>query len=422
MIGLAQRNEVELLQRFHNRDNLAKAIDPATLLPGLRKAGRPMAECAIERVFARADGGFVMALHADRQPSIAEIPAGDAVAQFDDLLRRFRKERRRHHLKNPADPREFCLVPELNLIVRHAGLDEKIDGLDLLHTPDRLAKTFDGPRRARLLAHRLRRRCVIEVAGSDAPPLFLKLYKRGSSRPRHNAGLVRFLERTSFRENGTIRIPRIVQSFPELDGFAMAGAPGLPLNALQGTARLAGMALAGEALGRLHRLPLRLDVKFAADDEIDLLSRSVELAGDIFPGLRKGLNAALAHVAARLASRRRHPSCTVHRDFHERQIIVDGETCQLIDFDTACIGDPKLDVGNFLAHLDLAALQGSDDRAGPAEAFLEAYARAHHAPHRADVAAYRLATHLRLARIYAFSTQWSYLVPRLIDLTHGQSA
>jgi Ser/Thr protein kinase RdoA (MazF antagonist) len=54
-------------------------------------------------------------------------------------------------------------------------------------------------------------------------------------------------------------------------------------------------------------------------------------------------------------------------------VLVDGERLVLIDFDDAAMGEPALDVANFLAHLRLLALERR-----PAAVTVEAVAAAFH--------------------------------------------
>ncbi len=49
-----------------------------------------------------------------------------------------------------------------------------------------------------------------------------------------------------------------------------------------------------------------------------------------------------------------------HRDFHDKQVLIDGDRGTLIDLDLAAAGHPALDVGNILAHLRLRRLKGAD--------------------------------------------------------------
>ncbi|PSN10215.1 hypothetical protein C7271_26345, partial [filamentous cyanobacterium CCP5] len=41
----------------------------------------------------------------------------------------------------------------------------------------------------------------------------------------------------------------------------------------------------------------------------------------------------------------------IHRDFYPDQILVDHNRLWLVDLDLGCLGDPALDMGNFIAHM-----------------------------------------------------------------------
>jgi thiamine kinase-like enzyme len=66
----------------------------------------------------------------------------------------------------------------------------------------------------------------------------------------------------------------------------------------------------------------------------------------------------------------------IHRDFYGDQVLVDGDHIYLLDFDLYCHGDPSLDIGNFLAHIQEQSLRTLGDPyalAGVAEALEERY-------------------------------------------------
>ncbi len=72
------------------------------------------------------------------------------------------------------------------------------------------------------------------------------------------------------------------------------------------------------------------------------------------------------------------PLTMTHGDFHYHQVLVDGETISLVDFDEAGNGDPRVDVGNFIAHLRLLGVHNPEtaERWAHVEAaFLEGYRR-----------------------------------------------
>ena len=59
-----------------------------------------------------------------------------------------------------------------------------------------------------------------------------------------------------------------------------------------------------------------------------------------------------------------HP---IHRDFYHDQVIIDGSRVYLLDLDLFAMGDPALDMGNFIGHLDEYALR----KLGSADALAE---------------------------------------------------
>ena len=51
----------------------------------------------------------------------------------------------------------------------------------------------------------------------------------------------------------------------------------------------------------------------------------------------------------------------LHRDFYYSQLLFDGDAVTLIDFDLIALGDPAIDVANFVAHLHLMGLELAED-------------------------------------------------------------
>jgi streptomycin 6-kinase len=51
----------------------------------------------------------------------------------------------------------------------------------------------------------------------------------------------------------------------------------------------------------------------------------------------------------------------IHGDFYFHQIVVGPDGSHVIDWDEAALGDPRVDVANFLAHLHLREIQGALD-------------------------------------------------------------
>src|SRR5262249_9497150 len=53
------------------------------------------------------------------------------------------------------------------------------------------------------------------------------------------------------------------------------------------------------------------------------------------------------------------PSPRLHGDFYEKQVLVRPDGLAFVDLDDSSAGDPALDLGNFLAHLELRQALGT---------------------------------------------------------------
>jgi aminoglycoside phosphotransferase (APT) family kinase protein len=123
-----------------------------------------------------------------------------------------------------------------------------------------------------------------------------------------------------------------------------------------------------------------------------------------------------AAAARRLASLPPVVPVPIHRDLHDKQVLVEpGGGIGVLDFDTLALGDPALDLGNLLAHLDLRALQhrcSEVDAERLGAALLDGYGTRTTLRERA--AAYAQATRVRLACVYAFRPSWPGLPDQLL--------
>jgi Phosphotransferase enzyme family len=428
---LMQRNEINLMGSDVALGRLEAVLDLNRLRLMLKAAVNTMGDhlvftsCSIERVHLQGDGGFVVEVAADiadgsTRQYLVEVPAGDFSQHLDNIKRRTSRQNARTGRAEQGVVLPIHADDHLGVFVRPRGFDELIHGLvtqtniDLLRdqlAPE-VAANVVGSGPARLLAHRLHRRAVVGIGDR----YILKLYKRLSTKAQQVTAFTTLLERTSFGEGSTIRVPKTFAHLKTWPGYLMLRSEGVPLSVLQGEKRTQGMRLAGEAIGHLHRLPLRLQVSHSQFDECALLWPWVKLISSLYPALSRDVVKAYNHVVKLLTHGDAEPFTLVHRDFHESQVLISGKTATLIDFDTACNGEPAQDLGNFLGHLDFAALAESIDGEAAASEFLTGYTLAHVKPNATRVDAHRRATLLRMACIYAFSTNHSRLSPLLVAM------
>lgn len=222
----------------------------------------------------------------------------------------------------------------------------------------------------RAVRHKPGRRCLIEYdVAIDRPgqepkvaTLVGKARARGLDKQTYEA--VRLLWQSGFgdRSEDGISVPQPVGMVPEFQMWLQLRLPGEPASRL-----LSGDG--GEELGRriaeaahkLHTARVRPTRKHTIADELRILHERLPLVSRLRPDWEGRIERLLA-AADRLGSSLPRPRSTgVHRDFYADQVLVDGERLYLLDFDLYCEGDPALDIGNFLGHIQEQSLRTFGD-------------------------------------------------------------
>ncbi len=175
----------------------------------------------------------------------------------------------------------------------------------------------------------------------------------------------------------------------------------------QGLAKLheTGLAAAGADEEPLGQYLLANELKSLNDFAKDLIEVRPESEETV-----ARLHAALRHWAGQLPVL--ETATPVHRDFYYSQVLFDGVRLTLIDFDLLALGDPAIDVANFLAHLFFMALERLNDLEAlsrEAGLFLETYARHCFVDESflQRMAFYETATFFRLMKVVAVRPNWS---------------
>lgn len=204
-----------------------------------------------------------------------------------------------------------------------------------------------------------------------------------------------------------IRIPRPVAVVPEFNMWLQEKVLGELATKILITD--AGLRLAprlAEAAHRIHSSAVVPSRTHTVSDELRILTERLEAVAAANAVLRTRLENMLCHCHALADSVADAKLLPIHRDFHPGQVLVDGSRLWLLDFDLFSLGDPAVDVGNFIAHMTELSLRhfGNEHQLLPVERAIEdAYVALTSEEIRARIRIYALLT---LARHIYISTQF----------------
>ncbi|MBK9712678.1 MAG: phosphotransferase [Kouleothrix sp.] len=191
-------------------------------------------------------------------------------------------------------------------------------------------------------------------------------------------------------------VPLALPWQPEIKLSLLEALPGSALIADQLKARLRGKPAPAESLtleamidacariaATLHASGLELGRRRTLDDELAALRSGVAAVQRVSPELGARLASAVDEIALAGAHTAPLPLCCNHGDFTYGQILFDGTSSGLIDFDSVSQAEPALDLGQFLTYVRVASLKSKLAPAATAalidqlgDRFLDAYADA----------------------------------------------
>lgn len=277
----------------------------------------------------------------------------------------------------------------------------------------------------RLLGYRLGRRCVIAFSLSDAAGYVKRAVVkviRGASENKP-WDILWALEKHGYRfaEDNRLTVPHVYVSDPSGNAYIMEFVDGRSLHDLIGKDDFpAGIEGAGRALAGLHarRIPARDTHTYL--NELQGLEEKFLSAAETIPERRDDYYRMYDELEKHSwCIDDQFTSAVIHRDFYDKQVLFTRERVTILDCDGVACGDPALDVGNFLAHLRLRALQSPDNARQLEKAagnFAGAYGTVDDA-FGSRVRWWMGATMLRLACLYVLRPRWRDLAPRLLDET-----
>ena len=356
-----------------------------------------------------------------------------------------------------AFTRPSVLVRELRLVLQAFPLDPGLPGLVPATDPAGLVELL-GPLLTKSVPGLLLGDCRVEAVRyrrdacvlryelswrlranrrSLKQVLYGKVYEGGQGRLVGPA--VAALRQQSLAGSGPalpFLVPRFQAYLPDLRLALLEAAPGSPLLPERIRAR-AGVSVAPSVPGptpedavsacariaaALHRSSIPVGPARTLAEEVDGARAAVDDLAPLAPALAGSLHRHLGAVGD-LALDPPPPLGVAHGDLDPAQILFDGPTTSLVDFDTVCLAEPALDLGQFTASLALT-VRAAEDAARTSRtdwgkdlraAFLQEYARQSGSSDvdvlLARVAAYRSTALARLA-----VRSWSQLKPRRVRL------
>jgi tRNA A-37 threonylcarbamoyl transferase component Bud32 len=285
---------------------------------------------------------------------------------------------------------------------------------------------------AEILKHKPGRRCtiryILEPVSPDGTvrPVALVGKLNGESRMTARVyGWTWALRSAGFAGSGMLRVPAPVAFLPSLGLMVHENIEGADLrHALSGGDTEVAFRLAGQWLAVLHSVPAPPDVEEKGPaHELRKMSRWRD---EVAPYLGRGERTKLRFAQNALRSRARNDPthwipALIHRDFYPANVVWDGHSIWVVDFDELALGDPALDVAHFLAHVQNVSLKDTgacDAHARASAHFLNSYQETSKASLAARLPFYKSYTFLKLAAKEARRKRgdWESLFTSLIDL------
>lgn len=270
-----------------------------------------------------------------------------------------------------------------------------------------LARTLAAHPGARIVSLRPGKRAVLRIDADGRPDRFMKIV-----RPGRAARLLSAIEKANafdgpFRTAPVLAADEDTVTFAALEGTTLHA----PLPLEDGSWRRAWQDVLEAwttARDRAGEPPAGAALHGPAA-EAEVLRTWQDRVRDIDPGgaavRERAVGAALEDLAALPAP---HLPALLHRDLHDKQVLhLPGQRPGLLDVDTACWGDPALDLGNLRAHARWRELQGLWS-AAHAEELRDLIDRTAHLAGiaRAAVTTYERSALARLTCVYALRPRW----------------
>lgn len=210
----------------------------------------------------------------------------------------------------------------------------------------------------RVVRHKPGRRCLVAYDLAGYGTVYGKVQRRRYGKSGYR--LLAALRAAGFDDDAEdgISVPEplgVIGEFRMLVQRAVPGRPATEALGDGGAERLARRV--AQAAHKLHAAGVPPERRHTPGDEMRILHECLGGMAVADAGLRRRIDRLLDACARAARTLAGAPACGIHRDFYSDQVLVDGERLALVDFDLYCLGDPALDVGNYLGHVTEQALR-----------------------------------------------------------------
>jgi aminoglycoside phosphotransferase (APT) family kinase protein len=221
-------------------------------------------------------------------------------------------------------------------------------------------------RSVKKIRHKLGKRCLIEY-DMDLERKNIPYKKTRLLGKMHRKGLDKttFQMQNSFQKAGfdskssdKISLPEVIGVIPEFEMWLQKKIEGIPMINL--LVKKDGEKIAGriaEAIHKVHLANIPIKRHHTVKKELLILNERLTEIARLNPSLSPRINHVLDECKELVKYLPISNSVGIHRDFYHDQVLVNGHRIFLLDFDLYCMGDPSLDIGNFVGHLQEFSLR-----------------------------------------------------------------
>ena len=357
-------------------------------------------------------------------------------SKFDKAAVRIDKMARAVGKWDPVAPQLVWRSASEKLLIYPFPLDTKISHLADAANPETVRERLSnqgGPLlnelaslphcRVEAVRHVPMKRCQLRYTFCDAKDAGVSVYAKTFRRDRGEKLYHSMLDVASlFTEQGdsSLITPRPLAYLPKWQMVVQEEAAGRTLRELlqDGEATEEPMAAATRSVAVLHNSSLEVEEHHGPEDEMKAISAAhgrLARLGYASAGFEPSLSR-IRDLASELPGAAPVP---VHRDFYDRQLLIDGDRIALIDLDGLTGGHREIDIANFQVHLYLRSLQGQASSAQVRRwqhAFLTEYLRSgsEPPPNSIRLGFYLATTYFRLACKYRLRSEGALIGARLL--------